>query len=140
MIDNRLIDFAGGERVSARIPVLTGVRGPLNGRTFYLDEPVISLGRQSSNDIVIGDPLISRHHCVIRSEGEQHTIEDLNSSNGTYVNGTRVGIETLEEDSIIEFGASQFLFRLRNSDKLLAPGQSLMLATIVSNNYDAIST
>jgi pSer/pThr/pTyr-binding forkhead associated (FHA) protein len=127
MIDNKLIDSDIEERVLARIPILIATRGPLVDRTFYLEEPVVSLGRLSSNDIVVHDLLVSRHHCVIRSDGEQHMIEDLNSSNGTYVNGERVRIESLKDDSLIEIGVSQFLFRVRNSEDLIVPGQSLVV-------------
>lgn len=139
MID-KSIDSAVEERVFAKIPILIAIRGPLIDRTFYLNEPVVSLGRLLSNDIVVGDPLVSRHHCVIRSEGNQHTIEDLNSSNGTYVNGERVRIDSLKESSLIEIGASQFLFRVRNSEDLIASGLSLVGAKNVSNSYDAIGS
>ncbi len=84
------------------------------------------------------NPLVSRRHCVIRREDEQHTIEDLDSSNGTYVNGERVRIESLKEDSLIEIGVSQFLFRIRNSEESIAPG--LVVARNIANSYDAIST
>ena len=137
MINNNSIDSPFEVPVFARIPILIAIRGPLADRTFYLDEPLISIGRQSSNDIVVNDPLVSRHHCKIRSEGEQHTIEDLNSSNGTYVNGERVRVDPLKEGSLIEIGTSQFLFRLRNSE-LAALGQNLVVAENFSNSYNAI--
>ena len=126
MINNKSIDSPVETAVFARIPILIAIRGPLTDRTFYLDEPLISMGRKSSNDIVVDDPLVSRHHCEIRSEGDEHTIEDLNSSNGTYVNGERVRVGRLKEDSLIEIGASRFLFRLRNSE-LAASGQNLVV-------------
>ena len=81
--------------------------------TFYLDEPVVSIGRLVSNDIYLEDPFVSRHHSVIRNQGEQYVIEDVNSANGTYVNGERVDAGALEEGSIIQIGASRFLFSLR---------------------------
>jgi pSer/pThr/pTyr-binding forkhead associated (FHA) protein len=138
MIDDRFIESDFEDGVSDGISLLIAIRGPLVGRTFYLKEPIVSLGRQSSNDIVVPDPLVSRHHCMIRSEGGQITIQDLNSSNGTYVNRERVRNESLNEDSLIEIGVSQFLLRVRNSDDLIA-GQSLVVATNISNSYDTIS-
>lgn len=141
MIDNKLIDSDIEEQVLAGNAILIGTRGPLVNRTFDLKEPIISLGRLSSNDIVVHDLLVSRQHCVIRrSDGEQHTIEDLNSSNGTYVNGERVRIKSLKEDSLIEIGVSQFLFTVRNAEELIAPRQSLVVARNVSNSYDAINS
>ena len=116
MISTALIDSAG-ERGILATPVLLALRGPLADRVFRIEEPFVSLGRQSSNVIVVEDPLVSRHHCVIRNEGEKHTIEDLNSSNGTYVNGEPVVVASLEDDTLIEIGASSFLFKLTKSEE-----------------------
>jgi pSer/pThr/pTyr-binding forkhead associated (FHA) protein len=93
------------------IPKLVGIAGPLNGRTFYLDEPVISIGRFESNDIRLEDPFVSRHHCLIRSDGELCMIEDLHSANGTYLDGVRVKESSLKDGSIIQIGGSRFRFR-----------------------------
>jgi pSer/pThr/pTyr-binding forkhead associated (FHA) protein len=95
---------------------LVAIDGPLTGRTFYLEGPVFSIGRRSANDITLEDWFVSRHHCRIRNEGEQHMIEDLNSANGTYVNGERVKAGALKEESVIEIGASRFLCKFQNSE------------------------
>lgn len=52
---------------------------------------VVSIGRRSSNEVVIRDPLVSREqHCLITEENGIHYIFDANSTNGTYVNGSRI--------------------------------------------------
>jgi len=48
------------------------------------------IGRVPGNDIVINDALVSRRHAEIRRHGNQITIQDLGSRNGTYVNGRRI--------------------------------------------------
>lgn len=48
------------------------------------------LGRDPSCDVQIIDPLSSRKHCRIYTEGEKIFVEDLNSSNGTKLNGTNI--------------------------------------------------
>jgi pSer/pThr/pTyr-binding forkhead associated (FHA) protein len=116
MISHTSVDSIVNEGMLA-IPVLLAIRGPLADHVLSIGEPVVSIGRQSSNVIVVEDPLVSRHHCVIRNEGEKHTIEDLNSSNGTYVNGEPVEVASLDDDALIEIGASSFLFKLRNSEE-----------------------
>ena len=50
----------------------------------------ITIGRNSSNDIVINDTMVSRFHCEIIQESGRIKIVDLNSSNGTFVNGQRI--------------------------------------------------
>jgi pSer/pThr/pTyr-binding forkhead associated (FHA) protein len=106
------------------IPRLLAIDGPLMGRTFYLDGPVVSIGRLASNDICLEDPFVSRHHCVIRAEGEQFMIEDLNSANGTYVNGERVSACALAEGAIIRVGTSRFEVRLQNPAQSIAVSQN----------------
>lgn len=52
---------------------------------------VVSIGRRSSNEVVIRDPLVSREqHCLITEENGHYYIFDSNSKNGTYVNGFRI--------------------------------------------------
>ena len=91
------------------------------------DEPVVSIGRLESNDICLEDCFVSRHHCVIRNEGDKYTIEDLNSANGTYLNGERVNAGALKEGCLIQIGTSRFLFKLQNPEELITLGQSLVV-------------
>src|ERR1700682_1315159 len=109
-------------------PRLVAVDGPLSGQTFYLDEPVVSIGRLGSNDVCLEDPFVSRHHCVIRNEGDEYLIEDLNSANGTYLNGERVNAGVLKEGCLIQIGTSRFLFELKNPEASITLGQNLVVA------------
>ena len=93
------------------VPQVVAIDGPLRGRTFYLDEPVVSIGRLESNDITLDDPFVSRHHCLIRNEGGQCMIEDLHSANGTYLDGELVEGSSLKDGSMIQIGSTRFLFR-----------------------------
>ncbi|MDT4896928.1 MAG: hypothetical protein QOH25_2005 [Acidobacteriota bacterium] len=128
MTDNKIVESPVEKLVLGTIPRLVAIDGPLSGRTFYVDEPIFSIGRLVSNDICLVDLYVSRHHCVIRTEGDEYMIEDLNSANGTYVNDERVNAGSLKEGSLIEIGASRFLFRLQYSEGAIAPSQSLLVA------------
>jgi pSer/pThr/pTyr-binding forkhead associated (FHA) protein len=107
-------------------PRLVTISGQTSGWLIYLDDPIISIGRQRSNTISLDDPFISRRHCLIRREETQYVIEDLSSTNGTYVDGKRVKGSLLEEGSLIQVGASQFLFLLHELDELIALRPSLV--------------
>jgi pSer/pThr/pTyr-binding forkhead associated (FHA) protein len=126
MTDNKLVESHTEMLVSGMMPRLVAIDGPLSGRTFYLDEPVVSIGRLVSNDICLEDPFVSRHHCVIRTEGDEYMIEDLNSANGTYVNGELVKACSLTECALIRIGTSQFRFRLQNPEEAMAVSQNLI--------------
>jgi len=77
------------------------VGGPKQGVIFPLRQPVVSIGRDGGNDIVLQDSAASGQHARIERRGEQTFIVDLGSSNGTFVNGQRaqqaqlVGGETI---------------------------------------------
>ncbi|MCC7452446.1 MAG: FHA domain-containing protein [Anaerolineae bacterium] len=65
-------------------------RGPQPNQIYELNKDVISLGRDITNDIVINDPEVSRHHCRLTRGGGGYTMEDLGSTNGTFINGQRL--------------------------------------------------
>jgi len=59
-------------------------------RQMDLRASVVSIGRAADNDIVVADRGISAHHAVLRHDGQSWSVEDLSSTNGTFVNGQRV--------------------------------------------------
>jgi len=80
-------------------------QGPQPGQTFILDQDLFTLGRDPGNDIVINDPQVSRQHARITRQGEMMVIEDLGSTNGTFVNGMRLtGPHTLANGDVISLG------------------------------------
>jgi len=65
-------------------------QGPRVGQAFDLTMPVITIGREAGNDIVLEDPQVSRHHARLTQQGGLYIVEDLGSTNGTFLNGRRV--------------------------------------------------
>lgn len=96
----------------ARIPVgrLTVRSGELASREFLIGE-ALELGREPDNDAMLPDPKVSRHHARIQRDGERYVLADLDSSNGTFVNGERVVAPVkLEEGDVILIGDVELLF------------------------------
>jgi len=80
-------------------------QGPQPGQTFMLDQDTISLGRDPSNNIVIDSPQASRQHARITRQGNLMVIEDLGSTNGTFVNGVRLtDPHTLANNDVLGLG------------------------------------
>ncbi|MCX7681686.1 MAG: FHA domain-containing protein [Anaerolineae bacterium] len=80
-------------------------QGPQPGEAFTLDKDVVTLGRAPTNDIVINEPQVSRQHARILRQGNTLVIEDLGSTNGTFVNGMRlVGPHVLLSGDVIGLG------------------------------------
>ncbi len=69
-----------------------------------------TIGRRPYNDVVIDNLAVSGEHAVIQMVGGQVTIEDLGSTNGTYVNGKSVKRQVLENDDGIEIGKYKIRF------------------------------
>jgi hypothetical protein len=65
-------------------------RGPQPNQQYELTRDTITIGRDITNDIVINDPEISRHHSRLVYTPSGYTIEDLRSTNGTFVNRQRL--------------------------------------------------
>lgn len=63
--------------------------GMIKGR-WPLDKRVATIGRWEDNDIVVDDRWVSRYHARIRRDGDTYLVEDLDSKNGTFVNGRRI--------------------------------------------------
>src|SRR5437868_3121993 len=57
------------------------------GETFELNSEKIFVGRDKTNEIVLNDASVSRRHCEIEKRGEKYYINDLDSLNGTTLNG-----------------------------------------------------
>ncbi len=80
-------------------------QGPIPGQVFELNKAEVNIGRDISNDFVINDAEISRKHARLTMEGDRYKIEDLNSTNGTYIDGQRlIGPHLLATGEIIMFG------------------------------------
>ena len=68
-------------------PLLLSYEGDGRGRDYPLSKEIFRIGSEKGNDAVIDSPVVSRHHAKIVRQGEDYFIEDLNSKNGTFVNG-----------------------------------------------------
>lgn len=84
---------------------------PYKIEEYYSIDSLISLGRKGDNDIVVKDPYISKNHFQIAEDEKEYYLEDLNSANGTYVNGDlALDIVRLRNGDIIKAGEIEFIF------------------------------
>lgn len=90
------------------MPHLKIIRGPIPGTFIDLVDDTITIGRGRRNDVVIQDNEVSREHCRLVRVLNDYEIHDLQSTNGTFVNGQRVdsGGWLLTPNAVIELGDS----------------------------------
>ena len=92
--------------------------GPTPGAAFMLEGDQLTIGRDATNDIVINDAEISRRHARLTFQGGKYVLEDLGSTNGTFVNGQRLaGPRVLKAGEVVSFGEQIILvFEVTNVD------------------------
>lgn len=79
-------------------------------KEIALDKTSVTVGRKADNDIVIDNPAISGHHCRIALEGGTYYVEDLESTNGTYVNEKRVKKSGLHNSDVVGLAKHALVF------------------------------
>src|SRR5688572_21332212 len=93
---------------------LTLIQGSAASRVFELSQMTYSVGREKDNDIILEMPGVSRRHIRLSRQVEAYILEDLGSSNGTFVNGQRV-----------------------SGSRLLTPGDKIRLGSSVELKYES---
>ena len=109
-------------------PNLIAISGSIKGTIFALTEDETSVGREASNSLCLNEPAVSRRHCLIKrepaaiSEAEAQdadfTLVDLESYNGTFVNGLPVKEQKLSHGDQILIGDVLLLFLLHGADEV----------------------
>ncbi len=89
--------------------------GPFDGRVFVVPMAPSTVGRALDNELVFDDPSLSRKHARVQREGPGRiTVEDLGSSNGTYVNGRKMGRGSAGPGDSVQFG--DLVFRIEGQE------------------------
>lgn len=98
-------------------------------REAQLTKDRTSLGRRPYNDIVIDNLAVSGEHAVLQMSGNEVYLEDLNSTNGTYVNGKAVKKQLLQRNDTIEIGKYKIRFLTETGQDGLQAGPPARDAT-----------
>jgi pSer/pThr/pTyr-binding forkhead associated (FHA) protein len=88
---------------------------------WELSDHPVAVGRAKTADVAIPDDTLSRRHFLIWREAEGYHIKDLNSQNGTWVDGLRTQMARLRHDVCIVAGRTVFVFRERHSAAAAPP-------------------
>ncbi|MDH5600302.1 MAG: FHA domain-containing protein [Gammaproteobacteria bacterium] len=84
------------------------------GIKLALEKQRTTIGRDSDNDITLDDELVSKHHAVVEiinlDKGIEFLIQDLNSTNHTFVNDSPIELYKLKDGDVIRIGMNDFQF------------------------------
>jgi pSer/pThr/pTyr-binding forkhead associated (FHA) protein len=109
MYDNEPTMMGRG-RPTATLVVRQGTQA---GMSFVISGNQVVIGREEGLDIVLQDPEASRRHARISWQGSRYTVEDLGSTNGTFVNGMQITIpQPLSPGDSIGIGQTALVFQV----------------------------
>jgi transcriptional regulator with GAF, ATPase, and Fis domain len=97
-------------------PRLLAIAGLLTGTTQPLVDGQVNIGRDKSNELRLMDNAVSRRHCRIELAGEHYEITDLDSHNGTFVNGIPVRQKAIDHGDTIRIGKSELVFLVQDGE------------------------
>ncbi len=111
------------------------ISGPLIGKMYLIENEKTIIGRSQDSNIAINDSRISRHHICIHYSFGQVAIEDLNSTNGTFVNGERIRRRILESGDKVHISSDTFFkFAVGDAAERMFQEEMHQMA-----NYDAVT-
>jgi hypothetical protein len=113
--------------------LLFSLDGQLLGE-YPLDKPLLRIGRRRDNDIAIDNLMISSEHAQVVVIGQNALLQDLDSTNGTVVNGVRVKQHVLQHDDIIMLGH----YQLRYWDEAASGNHSTAEAAAMTHRIDEL--
>lgn len=109
--------------VSLRKCELIVTEGPNRGKKFTLSKDVVKIGKRENNDLVLTDTTVSRNHLEILYQEDSFLLHDLDSTNGTFINGTRVKEAYLAPGDLIKLGNTTLEFMATDEKVRLEPSK-----------------
>ena len=104
------VDAAAVDALPGGHALLVVQRGPGAGSRFLLDEDQVNAGRHPDSQIFLDDVTVSRRHAEFHRSGEDFTVSDAGSLNGTYVNRDRIDRVQLKDGDEVQIGKYRLVF------------------------------
>jgi pSer/pThr/pTyr-binding forkhead associated (FHA) protein len=97
----------------------------MTGRTNELKVDKTTIGRVEDNTFQIAEPSVSSHHCEVLLRGSDVVVHDLNSTNGTFINGEKVSESVLKPGQILRLGQIEMRLETETPAGAAAPKKAL---------------
>ncbi|HHH10827.1 MAG TPA: FHA domain-containing protein [Sorangium sp.] len=111
-----------------------GMSGPVKGMLVSSTGERLSMGSHASNDMVIDDSAVSRFHCEVQLDSAGMWLVDLDSRNGTTLDGVPVGRGGLRDGSTLQLGRSVCRFELTNEQNRLPLSERTSFGPLVGQS------
>ncbi len=123
-----------GEVVSLRKCQLMVIEGEDKGKKYKLDRPATKVGKREGNDLALSDKTVSRNHLEIEYTSDSFLLRDMGSTNGTYVNGTKVKEAYLAPGDVIKLGNTSIEFQAFSETAKIEPSSSESYGNMVAKS------
>lgn len=123
-----------GAQPIVRVYHLTVLEGPGADKRWSSSSNRFAIGSHPSNDLVIDDDTVSRFHCEIRIQKNRAWLADLDSRNGTLVDGVAVGVGGLRDSSLVRLGRSVLRFQFGSERVSLPVSESHSFGSLVGSS------
>lgn len=124
----------GPEVVSLRKCQLVAIEGPNKGKKITLSKEVTTVGKRETNDLSLEDKTVSRNHFEIQFNADSFILKDLDSTNGTYLNGSKVKEAYLAPGDVIKAGNSLIEFIAFDEKVSLEPSEKESFGEMVGKS------
>jgi DNA-binding NtrC family response regulator len=121
------------ERIASQEFHLVLVNTDGAGQSYPLGA-ALKIGKAPDNDVVIDHPTVSRNHLVVRRQGDQFLVQDLGSTNGTFIDGAQVREAYLRAGALLEVGDVQLRFQPQVKALELSPANEDRLGDLVGRS------
>ena len=92
------------------MPRLVAQSPDFEGKSFDLSGPEITVGRVADNKVQVEHASVSGHHAVLKIDGLDYVIKDLDSTNGTRINGEKITEQKLRRNDVVRLGNIELLY------------------------------
>lgn len=114
---------------------LAHVAGDASGKEYELSERRVTVGSSNDCDVVIGDPTVSAEHFVIIRDEQSYLLQDLGSTNGTYIDNSQIKEAYLRPGAVIRAGDAFFRFESVYENVDLVPSEAPEFGGLLGKSY-----
>lgn len=135
--DTQILEFKPGGRVK-RLRATLEIQEPDSGpRHFLVNKTRIVVGTSREADIVLSDPFVSKCHCEFRLSDRGFCVRDLDSTNGTLINGVKLKEAYIRADEVVGLGRSKITVHFeREGEAELMPFEDDQFCGIYGRSFD----
>jgi len=120
--------------VSLRKCQLRVITGPDEKKKFDLNRKITRIGKKEDNEVALLDNTVSRHHVEIEMTADSYLLKDLNSTNGTFINGLRVKEAYLSPGDVIKIGNTEIEFVAFDEKVRIEPSPNQQFGELVGKS------